>query len=76
MIETRLDLRDKDSWKLENTEIIAEMFGYVADVRFQQALGEFIEKTVTEARVTKYLGIFAQSFLREYQPPLTKNNST
>ena len=72
MKEKGLNWSRKESWCLTNEDEIASHFGYEPNDLFREALSKFIEGRVNIAKFTLFIGSLAQSYFRNFQPPLTK----
>lgn len=71
-MESKLDLTRKEDWTPARASEIAMQFGYVLNDNFLHALQSYIIKSVADAKVTQYLGIFAGNHFKSWQPPLEK----
>lgn len=64
--------KDKAWWDEGNAEIVATQLGYIADVPFTRALGEFKTTQVDSASLTDFLLVLAEPFFKVYEPPLAR----
>lgn len=64
--------KDKAWWDVSNAEVVAARLGYIADVPFSRALGEFKADRVDSATLTDFLLTLAEPFFSGYKPPLAR----
>ncbi|MCX6730952.1 MAG: hypothetical protein NTZ55_03825 [Candidatus Roizmanbacteria bacterium] len=74
----RADLKNIENWSKNNAPNVALQLGYVLNKRFIRAVTEYGKdlrrsNEMEQIKVTDFIPVFGERFLREYTPPLKRD---